>query len=239
MGLTVGQLSARTRIREVIIQAIERNDFSACGGDFYARGHIRNIARVVGLDPEALVHRYDEEHGGVPLPVRAASIFQADTPIRIRERRSPNWTMAMAVALVIVVVFGVVRTMGGDGDTPTADVVPVPPAAPSAPAGSAPDSPRRTTPLAKSKRSDVVVLKVRAERSSWVEAEDANGRRLFAGVLGAGKTTVLRARKMKVTFADGGAVTLQMNGKNIGAPGRPGQVVNRSYAVSAAKEGRR
>ncbi|GAA2910962.1 helix-turn-helix domain-containing protein [Streptosporangium fragile] len=241
MGLTVGQLSARTRIREVIIQAIERDDFSACGGDFYARGHIRNLAKVVGLDPEALVHRYDEQHGGVPLPVRAASVFQADTPIKIRERRSPNWTTAMAVALVIVVVFGVVRTMGGDGDTPTADVVPasVPPASPPAPAGSAPGSPGRTTSMSKSKHSDVVVLKVKAQRSSWVEAEDASGRRLFAGVLQAGKSTVLRAKKrMRVIFADGGAVSLQMNGKNIGAPGRSGQVVNRSYAAATAKESR-
>ena len=47
-GLTVTQVSERTRIRETIIRGIEQNDFSACGGDFYARGHIRSIAAVVG-----------------------------------------------------------------------------------------------------------------------------------------------------------------------------------------------
>ena len=36
-GLTVAQVSQRTRIRETIIRGIERDDFSACGGDFYAR----------------------------------------------------------------------------------------------------------------------------------------------------------------------------------------------------------
>lgn len=59
-GLTVAQVSQRTRIRTVIIEAIERDDFSACGGDFYARGHIRAIARVAGLDPEPLVREYDD-----------------------------------------------------------------------------------------------------------------------------------------------------------------------------------
>ncbi|MFD0883592.1 helix-turn-helix domain-containing protein [Streptosporangium algeriense] len=123
-GLTVAGLSAHTRIREALIHAIERDDFSQCGGDFYARGHVRNMAKALGLDPEAVVHEYDELHGGVPLPVRAASVFQADTPIKIRESRSPNWTMAMGVALAIVVVFGVVKTMGGRGETPTAEVRP-------------------------------------------------------------------------------------------------------------------
>ena len=50
-GLTIAQVSQRTRIRETIIRGIEHDDFSACGGDFYARGHIRSIARVVGARP--------------------------------------------------------------------------------------------------------------------------------------------------------------------------------------------
>jgi cytoskeletal protein RodZ len=46
-GLTITQVSQRTRIRETIIRGIEEDDFAACGGDFYARGHIRAIARAV------------------------------------------------------------------------------------------------------------------------------------------------------------------------------------------------
>jgi hypothetical protein len=58
-GLTITQVSQRTRIRETIIKGIERDDYSACGGDFYARGHIRAIARVVGTDPVPLIEEYD------------------------------------------------------------------------------------------------------------------------------------------------------------------------------------
>lgn len=58
-GLTVTQVSERTRIREKIIRDIEHDDYSACGGDYYARGHIRAIARVVGTDPVPLIEEYD------------------------------------------------------------------------------------------------------------------------------------------------------------------------------------
>ena len=58
-GLTVTEVSQRTRIRETIIAGIEADDYSACGGDFYARGHIRAIARVAGIDSEPLIEEYD------------------------------------------------------------------------------------------------------------------------------------------------------------------------------------
>lgn len=63
-GLTVDQVSTATRVRVPIVHAIEEDDFARCGGDFYARGHIRAIARAVGVDGEALVARYDAAHGG-------------------------------------------------------------------------------------------------------------------------------------------------------------------------------
>ena len=70
-GLTITQVSQRTCIRETIIRGIEHGDFSACGGDFYARGHIRSVARAVGADDEDLIREYDATHGA-PQAIRAA-----------------------------------------------------------------------------------------------------------------------------------------------------------------------
>src|SRR5215469_16902072 len=61
-GLTVAEVSERTRIRPTIIRAIEDDDYTSCGGDFYARGNIRDIARVVGIDSEPLIREYDAVH---------------------------------------------------------------------------------------------------------------------------------------------------------------------------------
>jgi transcriptional regulator with XRE-family HTH domain len=58
-GLSLAQVSQRTRIRERIIADIEGDDYSACGGDFYARGHIRSIARAIGTDPDPFIREYD------------------------------------------------------------------------------------------------------------------------------------------------------------------------------------
>jgi cytoskeletal protein RodZ len=98
-GMTVTQVSQRTCIRETIIRGIERDDFSGCGGDFYARGHIRSIARAVAVDPEPLIADYDETMGA-PRAISAADVFSPVTPVRLKERRKPNWTAALAVALV-------------------------------------------------------------------------------------------------------------------------------------------
>jgi hypothetical protein len=103
-GLTVTQVSQRTRIRETIIIGIEDSDYSACGGDFYARGHIRSIARVVGADPEPLIREYDTAQMPAPWPI-PEDATEPLTPIRLREPHRPRWTGAMAVAVVVTIGF--------------------------------------------------------------------------------------------------------------------------------------
>src|ERR1700759_712630 len=108
-GLSVSQVSQETRIRESIIRDIEQDDFSACGGDFYARGHIRSIAGVVGVDPVPLIREYDAEHGP-PGTISAADVFEPSRPVKLRERRrSPSLSLIVAVVLVAIIGFGAYR----------------------------------------------------------------------------------------------------------------------------------
>jgi len=103
-GLTVTQVSERTRIRETIIRAVERDDFTACGGDFYARGDIRSIAHAVGADPGPLIAEYDETLRA-PEEITAAEALAPTMAIRPVPRRKPNWTAALAVLLLAAVAF--------------------------------------------------------------------------------------------------------------------------------------
>src|SRR5260370_22669410 len=125
------QVSQRTRIRETGIRGIDDDDLSACGGDFYARGHIRSVAKVVGVDPGPLIQQYDDAHGSLG-PVSAAEVFEAATPIKIRERRPPNWSAAMALAVVAVIGFAVVPSFANTSPHPSAAAGPErkPPATP-------------------------------------------------------------------------------------------------------------
>ena len=65
-GLTVSEVSHSTRVTEPIIRGIEQDDYAACGGDFYARGHIRAIARAVGEDPSPLIDEFDSTWRSAP-----------------------------------------------------------------------------------------------------------------------------------------------------------------------------
>jgi transcriptional regulator with XRE-family HTH domain len=99
-GLTVTQVSHRTRIRETIITGIEGDDYAACGGDFYARGHIRSIAGVVGADPEPLIRQYDAAQPG-PEAITEDDVAQPVASGGMRERRRLNWIAALVLVLAV------------------------------------------------------------------------------------------------------------------------------------------
>src|SRR5215207_3176431 len=71
-GLSVEDVAAATRIRASIVRSIERDDFSVCGGDVYARGHLRVIAQFVGTDPRPLVEEFDRR-SDEPVPALRTS----------------------------------------------------------------------------------------------------------------------------------------------------------------------
>ncbi len=95
-GLSVTEVSQRTRIRETLVKGIERDDYSGCGGDFYTRGHIRAIARVVGTDPEPLIEEYDTARRESPAePVAgAAQQYTAASKGSWQQREPPTEPLA-------------------------------------------------------------------------------------------------------------------------------------------------
>ena len=60
-GLTIDELSERTKIRATVIRSIEADDYEACGGDLYVRGYVRAIAGAIGVDAQGLIREYDRE----------------------------------------------------------------------------------------------------------------------------------------------------------------------------------
>jgi cytoskeleton protein RodZ len=57
-GLTIDDVAEATRLRALIIEAIEDDDYSVSGGEAYLIGHLRMIAEVVGLDGDDLIDEY-------------------------------------------------------------------------------------------------------------------------------------------------------------------------------------
>ena len=207
-GLTVTQVSQRTCIRETIIRGIERGDYSACGGDFYARGHIRSIARAVGADPEPLIREYDQVQGAPQ--VTAADVFEPATPIKIRERRRPNWSAAMVVALALLVGFVVYHVVSsGSPATPVASQHT------GASSHKATPTPGATAKPVTNANPNAVVIRLTATEDCWVELTTSSGRQIFQGVINAGATKHWTEHQpVSLVLGNPGGVALTVNGKN-------------------------
>jgi cytoskeletal protein RodZ len=206
-GLTVGQVSQQTRIRESIIRDIEQGDYKACGGDFYARGHIRSIAGAVGTDPGPLISEYDADHGPVS-PLRAADVFGPSKPIKIRERRSPSLLMIVILVLLAIIGYSAYRLVsdhGKSGHPAAAASHTVLPATPT-PAARPSSTPAATV-------SDVV-LKVDATEDCWVQlTRTGDGSQIYMGVVSAGTSmSWTETQPVSIRLGNPGGVVLTVNG---------------------------
>jgi cytoskeleton protein RodZ len=236
-GLTVDDVTNATRVRISIVHAIEADNFAPCGGDVYARGHIRTVAKAVHLDPAPLLAQFDAEHGGRPAPTPAAPLFEAE---RIRpERRGPNWTAAMVAAIVAVVGFvGFTAFRGGDdgggktqvaeGSTPTTSKSASP-----TPKKSKSENPK-TNPsdsaIAAAPQDKVTVQVSAADGRSWISAKDHNGRLLFDGLLKQGDSKTFQdSQKINLVLGDAGSIQLFVNGKKVENDFQPGAVERLTY----------
>lgn len=244
-GLTVDDVSSATRVRIAIVQAIEVDNFAPCGGDVYARGHIRTLAKAVRLDPAPLLAQYDASHGGRPAPTPAAPLFEAE---RIRpERRGPNWTAAMVAAIVAVIGFvGFTAFKGGDdgdktpvaegGSTPTADRSSSPPPKTDKPKDPKPDA--SDSAIAAVPQDKVTIQVSAADGRSWVAAKDHNGRLLFDGLLKQGQSKTFQdSEKINLVLGDAGAIDLYVNGKKIEDDWQPGAVERLTYTKGDPQAG--
>ncbi len=222
-GLTVAQVSQQTCIRESIIRGIERGDFSACGGDFYARGHIRSIARVVGLDPEELVREYDAIHGA-PNAITAADVFEPSTPIRLKERRSANWSVVMVIVLAVVLGYGVFRLVDHGNSTP-------PVAASDGTHAHASKSPTpRPSPTPSAVHHRRLTIRLTAIQDCWVQFTRPHGQLLFQVDVPGGTTRTWRFRHaVSMQIGNPGGIVLTVNGRNLGHPGTYGQPVTLNF----------
>ena len=233
-GLTITQVSQQTCIRETIIRGIERGDYSACGGDVYARGHIRSIARAVGADPEVLVREYDSAHGA-PHAITAADVFDPSTPIKLKEGRKPNWSAAMALALALIIGFVAYQAWHSSGVSSVAGQGSARPVSKHTSGKSPQPSPVAHQPAAAAR---AVVIHLAAVEDCWVQLTTASGRVIFSGTVDGGTDeSWTEHRAVSLVLGNPGGIALTVNGKNLGTPGPSGQPVTLSLGPGRRTSG--
>jgi cytoskeleton protein RodZ len=258
-GVSVAEISERTRIRSQVIEAVERDEFAMCGGDFYARGHIRTLAAALGLDPQPLLAHYDQQRG-TPPPTTLKELF-GDRVGQV-EPRTWNWSAVLAGLLVVAVAYGGYRLASAtDQRTPQGlGSISVGPSAPTD-SQSGPGQPSGTDRPGTGRPSgirqpsgtvatyqdgkpgvaagsDVVTGPTTSVRirifihgaPSWLSATGTSGKQLFSGTLTDGEhKTFADPRAISLIIGNAGAVQLVVNGVDVGEVGTSGEVVRVTY----------
>ncbi|KRF34248.1 helix-turn-helix domain-containing protein [Nocardioides sp. Soil805] len=217
LGLTVDQLADRTRIRPHVIESIEVDDFAPCGGDFYARGHLRTLARVLGIDVTPLLTSYDERYAHAPINPRR--VFEAELATgangSIRSTRGgPNWSVLVAVVMALVLCWSIARLVM---DTPTELRNATPVLNGSGGPGGAGGAPAA---------DPVPVVVTAATGGAHVVVRDGAGEIVFKGNMAVGDTRELDAAPPVRVQSTDGAVTVALDGQDprpVGEAGVAGQ----------------
>lgn len=225
-GLSLDDLSARTKIRRHMLESIERNEFSSVPGGLLARGYLRAYAREVGLPPEVIAARYQTEFGTDAPPLAEAYKYRTDA-----------WDLSQAehsnATLVMVILIAIVGAGLYVSQRPRSEPVqqPVGTAGRTAVAGAATDAargPAREThaPLADDALAAMSLLKVEINptRVVWVEAT-ADGKRILYALISPDQRRVIEARQeFLLRVGDAGAFRYMVNGVQGREVGGPGEV---------------
>jgi cytoskeleton protein RodZ len=230
-GLSLEDLAAKTNIRMSVLSEIEKNNFEHCGGETYARGHVRNIAAILKADQKEFIRLYEEEQGGETRSIK--DLLIENSVMRLpAEARKVSWKVLVLISVVSLFVVGIGQVVISNFNTN--DVVGAAPSASASP--TAAESPS-AEPSAESTFSsgtgvEVVINAVRAK--SWLFVSDASGRTLFSGQVSRGAVKVFSSdSQLNLKVGNAGGVDLKVNGKKVEAIGVDGEVVSVSYGVDS------
>jgi cytoskeletal protein RodZ len=107
-GFSIDELAHIVNLRPGLIRSMESNDFLPCGGDTYARGHIRNIAQKTGSHAQELLAMYDAEHSVESRSIHSQLVDNNAAAIR-SENRKLSWKVLVGASLSVVVLIGVAQ----------------------------------------------------------------------------------------------------------------------------------
>ena len=240
-GLTLAELADRTKIRVSVLEAMERDDFSAAGGEIYVRMQLRSVAAALGVPADRFSQPTDGSTEPIPV-LKSGHIREHDDgdgarwslatlggiDRLLRRRRGANWTAAMLVALValIVVVVAIILLGKDRGAASAGDFPPSPPnsvAALTTTQLPAP-APVRTDDTSAVSGGVTVIVEGIGDRS-WVSVTAENGDTLFDGLVLLGQKKTFRDPKLvRLAIGDAGAISLNVNGSALGPAGAAGEV---------------
>jgi hypothetical protein len=230
-GYTIGKVAEITRIRETLIKDIESDHFDSCGGNAYARGHIRTIAKVLNLNADLLIEKFAQTTGDFDRPM--VDLLEENNVIKQRAPRPAISFKALAsvaagVVALLIAVPAVISLLPNDTTSP---------AAPSS-QGLAPSTTDQNSQVVASATTGVSLVVSGISGKSWIGIQDASGAQIFSGSIKEGEVkSFSEDQLLQATIGNAAAVSLNVNGQEIGTPGGVGEVVHLSFTPNGSNNG--
>lgn len=232
-GLTLEDVALRLRLMQRQIEAMEHDDFESLGQPVFARGFVRNYARLLELVPETLLARME----GAPEEPTAVSHAE---PVLPHSWLTSPWLLLMLIGLLVVVAVPVALYLWLNSEVderpapplPTAQSQPGRPLAPPPSASEGPAAPVPAVPLPPATQTadpaeagapvapetpvPGSVLHLEFADESWVEIKDASGRMLHRQLDPAGSSVDIHGRPpFEVVIGNAAQVRMTYNGRPI------------------------
>jgi len=237
-GLSIEDLSESTNIRTALLREIEADNFANCGGETYARGHIRNIAIKLNIDPQIFLTAFEDEQMQVDRTMRDL-LVENNVMREPKEVRKVSWKVLVTISVASLFVAGLAQIIVSNDSEPDIPVAVEETATPTESPEATPEptaadevTPTDEPTVSTGQGVEVVISAVRAK--SWLFVSDSSGRVLFSGQVAKGVTkTFTTDAQLNLKIGNAGGVDLSVNGKKIDSVGVDGQVVSVSYGVDS------
>jgi cytoskeleton protein RodZ len=236
-NLTLAEVAQQLKLSATQVEALEADAYDRLPGPVFVRGFVRNYARLLELDAEALVGMIELPH--VSSPASAAIPMSRNIPFP--EQGRTNWMPYAAVLVLVIgaivlfeIFFSASPAVVVSAVTPKPAVEPVvvqpaPPAKEAAPATPQAEvvvtavvaepvtSPALEKALEKAPaqpQPGMAELHFVFKTDSWVEVRDRNERILFSQLNAAGTEHRMQGRRpLSLVIGNARSVQLNYNGK--------------------------
>lgn len=224
-NLTLADVENETKIRARYLAALEEENYAEIPGEVYVIGFLRNYARYLGLDGDALVNSYRSQEG-VAEPDQDNLMTQAGDPaeeqalpsraaVTLGGKRLLYALVGLAVVALLIILFTSLK-----GGTRNAEEVRRQPVV------------KHSTRVARQK-AESLSLELKAREKCWVQVK-TDGQVGFSGMLEKGMKKSFKAQKsMTLLLGNAGGVDVTCNGKKLPPLGRSGEVVTKEFRLSS------
>ena len=229
VGLSIDELAEVTSIRAGLLKEIENNNFIHCGGDTYARGHLRNIAAKISVDPQTLINLYNEEHSTESRKIHDMLVENnvAKIPTE-RKSVSPKSLAIASVAVLAAIAIG--QIVISNSKTTVIPTVTVSESAKPTPSPTPSATPSATTESVAPAMTGEMKLTISATRGNSNIDVVVDGKHLFKGPMFQGDTKSFNApTSISIYLSNAGDLDLTLNGEKLAPLGARNQEIRKTF----------